>query len=80
MNVAITSQLNNLGLTGITTETYDGATCYGMLKSGTYDCFPVHNGYDPESPLTPFTMGLIEGGTQHVCSLKPAMKKHIMKL
>lgn len=70
MNVAITSQLNNLGLTGITTETYDGATCYGMLKSGTYDCFPVHNGYDPESPLTPFTMGLIEGGTQPCMFLK----------
>ena len=25
---------------------------------------PTHNGYDPESPLTPFTMGLLDGGTQ----------------
>ena len=64
INVAICNQFNELGLTNITTETYDGATCYGMLKSGTYDCFPCHNGYDPESPLTPFTMGLLEGGTQ----------------
>lgn len=62
--VALVSQFNTLGLTGITTVTYDGATCYGMLKSGEYDCFPVHNGYDPSSPLTPFTMGLLKGGTQ----------------
>ena len=64
LEVALVSQFNELGLTGITTETYDGATCYGMLKSGTYECFPVHNGYDPTSPLTPFTMGLLEGGSQ----------------
>ncbi len=70
LNVALVSQLNSLGLTNITTVTYDGATCYGMLKSGTYDCFPVHNGYDPESPLTPFTMGLVEGGTQPCMFLK----------
>ena len=43
-----------------------------MLKSGTYDCFPVHNGYDPTSPLTPFTMGLLEGGTQPCMFLKDA--------
>ena len=64
------SQFNELGLTNIDTVTYDGATCYGMLKSGTYDCFPVHNGYDPTSPLTPFTMGMLEGGTQPVMFLK----------
>jgi ABC-type transport system substrate-binding protein len=70
LEVALVSQLNDLGLTNITTVTYDGATCYGMLKSGTYECFPCHNGYDPESPLTPFTMGLIEGGTQPCMFLK----------
>lgn len=72
LEVAMVSQFNNLGLTGITTVTYDGATCYGMLKSGTYDVFPVHNGYDPTSPLTPFTMGMLEGGTQPVMFLKDA--------
>ncbi len=72
LEVAMVSQFHNLGLTNITTVTYDGATCYGMLKSGTYDCFPCHNGYDPESPLTPFTMGLIEGGTQPCMFLKAA--------
>ena len=64
LNVALVSQFNELGLTNITTVTYDGATCYGMLKAGEYEAFPVHNGYDPASPLTPFTMGLLEGGTQ----------------
>ncbi|MDD3402480.1 MAG: ABC transporter substrate-binding protein [Hespellia sp.] len=72
LEVAMVQQFNDLGLTGITTVTYDGATCYGMLKSGTYDSFPCHNGYDPESPLTPFTMGLIEGGTQPCMFLKAA--------
>ena len=70
LEVAMVSQFNALGLTGITTVTYDGATCYGMLKSGEYDVFPCHNGYDPASPLTPFTMGLLEGGTQPVMFLK----------
>ena len=70
--VALVSQLNELGLTGITTVTYDGATCYGMLKSGTYDVFPCHNGYGIESPLTPYTMGLLEGGTQPCVFLKDA--------
>ena len=70
INVQIVSQFNEAGLTGITTETYDGATCYGMLKSGTYDCFPCHNGYDPVSVMTPFTMGLLEGGTQPCMFLK----------
>lgn len=70
LEVALVSQFNDLGLTNITTVTYDGATCYGMLKSGTYDAFPCHNGYDPESPLTPFTMGLIDGGTQPCMFLK----------
>jgi ABC-type transport system substrate-binding protein len=75
LEVALVSQLNDLGLTNITTVTYDGATCYGMLKSGTYECFPVHNGYDPESPLTPFTMGLIEGGTQPCMFLQASDQK-----
>lgn len=70
MCVAVVSQFNEAGLTSIDTVTYDGATCYGMLKSGTYECFPVHNGYDPSSPLTPFTMGLLEGGTQPCMFLK----------
>lgn len=70
MEVAIVGQLNELGLTNIDTVTYDGATCYGMLKSGTYDIFPCHNGYGLESPLTPFTMGLLEDGTQPVMFLK----------
>lgn len=72
LEVALVSQFNEHGLTNIDTVTYDGATCYGMLKSGTYDCFPVHNGYDPTSPLTPFTMGLLEGGTQPCMFLKDA--------
>lgn len=70
LEVALVAQFNELGLTNIETVTYDGATCYGMLKSGTYDCFPCHNGYDPSSPLTPFTMGLLEGGTQPCMFLK----------
>lgn len=70
LEVAMVAQFTELGLTGITTETLDGGTCYGMLKSGTFDAFPVHNGYDPVSPLTPFTMGLLEGGTQPCMFLK----------
>lgn len=70
LEVAMVAQFNELGLTGITTETFDGATCYGMLKAGDYECFPCHNGYDPESPLTPFTMGLLEGGSQPCMFLK----------
>lgn len=70
MNTALVAQFNELGLTGITTETLDGATCYGMLKSGTYEVFPIHNGYDPLSPLTPFTMGMVEGGSQPCMFLK----------
>ena len=72
LEVAMVSQFHELGLTGIETVTYDAATCYGMLKSGTYECFPVHNGYDPISPLAPFTMGMLEGGTQPVMFLKDA--------
>lgn len=72
LTVAMLSQFHELGLTGIETVTYDAATCYGMLKSGTYECLPVHNGYDPTSPLTPFTMGMLEGGTQPVMFLKAA--------
>lgn len=68
--VALVQQFNDLGLTNITTQTYDGATCYGMLKAGTYDMFPVHNGYGQDTPLDVFTMGLIEGGTQPVMFLK----------
>ncbi len=72
MEVAIVSQLNELGLVNVDTVTYDGATCYGMLKSGTYEVFPCHNGYGLESPLTPFTMGMLENGTQPVMFLKEA--------
>lgn len=66
MEVAVAAQLNELGLVNVKTVTYDGATCYGMLKGGTYEMFPVHNGYGVESPLVPFTMGLIPTGTQRV--------------
>ncbi|MFV0364379.1 MAG: ABC transporter substrate-binding protein [Suipraeoptans sp.] len=72
LEVAMVAQFHELGLTNIQTETYDGATCYGMLKAGTYDSFPVHNGYDPTSPLTPFTMGMLEDGTQPCMFLKEA--------
>jgi ABC-type transport system substrate-binding protein len=72
MEVAVVSQLNELGLVNVDTVTYDGATCYGMLKSGTYEVFPCHNGYGIESPLTPFTMGMLESGTQPVMFLKEA--------
>lgn len=70
LEVAMVAQFHEQGLTNIDTVTYDGATCYGMLQSGTYECFPVHNGYDPTSPLTPFTMGLLEDGTQPTMFLK----------
>lgn len=70
IEVAIQAQLQELGLVNVKTVTYDGATCYGMLKGGTYEVFPCHNGYGVESPLTPFTMGLIPIGNQRVMWLE----------
>ena len=64
LNVAVVAQFNALGFTNITTETYDQGTCYGMLLAGDYEVFPCHNGYSWESPLTPYSMGLVEDGTQ----------------
>ena len=64
LEVAIQAQFQELGFNNIDTVTYDGATCYGMLKSGTYEMFPVHNGYGHENPLTCYTMGLLPNGTQ----------------
>jgi ABC-type transport system substrate-binding protein len=66
LEVAMQGQFQALGFNKIETVTYDGATCYGMLKSGEYEMFPVHNGYSPESPLTPYAMGLIPTSTQRV--------------
>ncbi|RCX16056.1 ABC-type transport system substrate-binding protein [Anaerobacterium chartisolvens] len=66
LEIAIQAQLNELGLVNVKTVTYDGATCYGMLKGGTYEMFPCHNGYGVESPLTPFSMGLTPQSTQRV--------------
>lgn len=66
VNIAIQGQFHELGLTSIEAVTYDGATCYGMLKGGTYEMFPVHNGYGRESPLTVFSMGLVPTATQKV--------------
>lgn len=75
VETVLTQMFNDLGLVNVTFETLDGATCYGMLKGGTYEVFPCHNGYSEESCLTPYTMGLwgadIEGtGAQPVVFLK----------
>lgn len=70
MEVAIQAQFQELGFNNIETVTYDGATCYGMLKSGTYEMFPCHNGYGVESPLTCYSMGLVPTGTQRVMWLE----------
>ncbi|MDL2294191.1 ABC transporter substrate-binding protein [Ruminococcaceae bacterium OttesenSCG-928-D13] len=70
--VAIQGQFQELGFNNVETVTYDGATCYGMLKGGTYEMFPVHNGYGVESPLTPYSMGLTPEGTQRVMWLEYA--------
>jgi ABC-type transport system substrate-binding protein len=66
LEVAMQGQFQALGFNKIETVTYDGATCYGMLKSGEFEMFPVHDGYSPESPLTPYAMGLIPTSTQRV--------------
>ena len=70
IETAIVAQFNELGFNNITFETLDGATCYGMLKGGTYEMFPCHNGYSEESCLTPYTMGLVDGGAQPCMWLK----------
>lgn len=70
IETALVAQLNDLGLVNVDFETFDGATMYGKLKSGDYECFPCHNGYSEESCLTPYTMGLVEGGSQPVVFLK----------
>lgn len=72
MEVAVQGQFQALGFNNVEVETLDGATCYGMLKSGTYEVFPMHNGYGVESPLTAYTMGLIPDGTQRVMWLEYA--------
>jgi len=58
IETVLTQMFNDLGLVNVGFETLDGATCYGMLKGGTYEVFPCHNGYSEESCLTPYTMGL----------------------
>lgn len=64
LEVAMVAQFNELGFMNIKTETLDGGTCYGMLKGGTYEMFPCHNGYGVESPLTCYSMGLVPSRTQ----------------
>ena len=63
-NTAVVAQFNELGFMNVTTETYDQGTCYGRLLAGDYQMFPCHNGYSWESPLTPYSMGLMPNGTQ----------------
>ncbi|MCR4606602.1 MAG: hypothetical protein K5771_02610 [Oscillospiraceae bacterium] len=75
IETVLVQMLNDLGLVNVDFETLDGGTCYGMLKGGTYECFPCHNGYSEETCLTPYTMGLagsdIPGtGAQPVLFLK----------
>jgi len=70
MEIAILGQLQELGFNNITMEQYDAATCFGMLKSGTYQLFPIHNGYGVESPLGPYSMGLLPEGSQRVMWLE----------
>ena len=75
IETVLVQMFNDLGLVNVSFETLDGATCYGMLKGGTYEVFPCHNGYSEESCLTPYTMGLagsdIPGtGAQPVVFLK----------
>ena len=64
IETVLTQMFNDLGLVNVGFETLDGLACYGMLKAGTYEVFPCHNGYSEESCLTPYTMGL--AGTDHV--------------
>ncbi|MDL2294187.1 ABC transporter substrate-binding protein [Ruminococcaceae bacterium OttesenSCG-928-D13] len=66
IELALQAQFQELGFNNIQVETYDAATCYGMLKGGTYEVFPVHNGYGVESPLMPYSMGLTPESTQRV--------------
>ncbi len=66
----LVSQLNELGLTGIEQEILDSSTCFGKLRAGDYDVFPIHNGYSEQDPLTPYTMGMIDGCPQAVMFLK----------
>ena len=63
---AIVAQFNELGLTNVDMETYDMATCLGMIKDGTYEVTTTHNGYSYESPLTPYLMGLPQDGSQRI--------------
>lgn len=75
IETVLTQMFNDVGLVNVSFETLDGATCYGMLKGGTYEVFPCHNGYSEESCLTPYTMGFAgtdrEGlGAQPVVFLK----------
>ena len=66
MIVAIQAQLQELGFNNIDVETYDASTTYGILKSGTYEILPMHNGYGTDSPLSPYSMGLPADGSQRV--------------
>ncbi len=58
IETALKQMFNDAGLINVDFQTLDGGTCYGMLKGGTYEVFPCHNGYSEESCLTPYTMGI----------------------
>ena len=73
----ITQMFNDLGLVNVSFVTLDGATCYGMLKGGTYEVFPCHDGYGVLNPLTPYTMGLTDTGRPEL-GIQPAVFIHDM--
>ncbi|NLK89445.1 MAG: hypothetical protein GX276_04815, partial [Clostridiaceae bacterium] len=66
VNIAVMGQFHELGLTSVEAVTFDGATCYGMLKGGTYEMLAIHNGYGKDAPLTVYSMGLVPNATQRV--------------
>ena len=68
----ITQMFNDLGLVNVDFQVLDGATCYGMLRGGTYEIFPCHNGYNVLTPLGPYTMGLVDTGRPDL-GIQPAV-------
>lgn len=64
--VAVEGQFKEHGFNNITAEVADMTTCLGEIRGGTYDMTTTHNGYAAESPLSPYTMGLLPDGAQRI--------------
>ncbi len=79
----IQEQFRAQGFNNIQVQQLDGGAMMAKMKSADWEVWYTHNGYSSESPLTPYSMGLMPDAAQRCIFLEyidPALQEKAVEL